>query len=304
MRTLNQLERLSDNGDWRIVESYSMSTTWEDLDHGTYRVAQQIPRHMLGWEVDVCSREFPNDFICVFNTNGQNIGFLGTYADPIFSNSVVVGPTLQEENSWRFRESRPSGSTSAADADEVILVDARLSVNYDLYYVAIFEEGDTYNSYLGLGWNSGQLGQFNLSTTWLQAKERPLEPFHDYIVQFVAENQSCRNGIEAPPIPGITWNVNTQKIFVCPAGTGCLRLDFEEDILAYPNPTRHHLNFEGLNSTEIYEASLYGIRGERILHQSLGKGEMLNLSDVPKGNYTVKLEVNGVTRHTAQIVVQ
>jgi hypothetical protein len=156
------------------------------LDHGTYRLRVQVPVTVLHVS---CGETSPGP-IEVFNIQGQHIGYVGEYSTSVtpsyYSNSVVVGETVPGDISYTFIDIPETGSIYAYDYGETAIMDASACTNYDLYWLAIFESGPTYNRYKSTGsWVSGTMGVFDISEFWLGTSNWKLEPYHSYYIQWL-----------------------------------------------------------------------------------------------------------------------
>ena len=179
----------------------------------------------------------------ILSESGQFLGYLGTYNNapfggngPFYSNEVLVGATTLSDIAYTFIDLPEIGSEAACDFGEVAKMHTASSKNYNLWYLAIFEKGATYNRYRSNGWTNGAVpnNEFNLTTFWDGGVNWKFETFHTYDVQFVIENAQCRNGIEQNP--PATWNVLTRTFFICPAGSGCRIGEDAQKIVLSPNP--------------------------------------------------------------------
>lgn len=224
------LEKLQNNGSWSQIGGSQFTTTFSNLNKGTYRVRVQIPAiNEFACNSNVRAR------MCLFNTSGHYLGLWGRWGSTSYSNNIVVGATNENDISYTFIDSPETGAESTYDYGETVKIDVSECEDYDQWWVAIFEDGPTYSRYRSNGWSFGTIpnSEFNLSNLWGNWN---FEPFHTYTVQFVTENRRCRNGIENPNPGG--WNNVDRSFFICPANSGC-RLGIEEmEIVISPNPAK------------------------------------------------------------------
>lgn len=186
------------------------------------------------------------------------------------------------------------------DEDEEVGIDATASKNYDLWWLAIFESGPTYNRYKSNGWTNGTVGQFPLSPFWEELPGWKFEPYHSYTVQFVVENRVCRNGIE---VPG-TWNVNNQTFFICPAGTGC-RFGVEgREITLSPNPAGSFIRLQNFEPDldRDYEMVIVDLTGKIVKSLPLTM-DYVDISDLQNGMFVVNILREEHKMFTSKLIV-
>lgn len=288
---------------WTTVAgpNYPGNFHFTNLDHGTYRLYVQIPVIQL---LITCGESQPGP-ILVYNTAWQHLGYAGYYYTPsandptYYSNPVVVGETVSTDNNYTFIDEPETGSVFAYDYGETVILDATESINYDFWWIAIFESGPHYNRYLSNGWTSGTIGQFNISEFWSTGGSGwELEPFHSYTIQFVVENEQCKNTPQ--------WNNNDTNIFICPSGTGCKPAFIAApEITMYPNPAAGRVFFKGLEFSlaSRYDVRISDIAGRMLLEERI-ISEELDISVLQSGLYVVQLQKNGENHHSARLVVR
>ncbi len=179
------------------------------------------------------------------------------------------------------------------------------SINYNLWWLAIFEDGPTYQRYRSNGWTNGAVpnNEFNLTAFWgPPGSGWQLETFHSYTVQFVIENAQCRNGIEQNP--PATWNVLNRTFFICPAGTGCRIGEDAQKIVLSPNPASsvvRLLHFE-IDAGREYRLTISDLAGRVARSMTLTSNEV-DISGFGKGMYAVTIERDGKRIFTDKLVV-
>ncbi|MFL9833848.1 T9SS type A sorting domain-containing protein [Chryseobacterium terrae] len=91
-------------------------------------------------------------------------------------------------------------------------------------------------------------------------------------------------GLWAPP-NDLSFDVT--NFTVTPASLSVNETEKKDNIDIYPNPVNDVLNFSNLQETA--EVSIYSLEGRKILGKQIQAGESLNVSQLQKGTYTVKL---------------
>ncbi len=171
------LEQLQDDDSWLEVEGPQFGTTFSDVDKGTYRVKCQVPTIATNICKNSSSGGLANARICLFNTLGQFIGYWGTWDNspygttpPTYSNTVIVGPTTEADIGYTFIDSTPNDPFEGGyDFGEEVKMNTSASRNYDLWWLAIFEDGLTFNRYRSNGWTSGSTvpnDEIDLTAFW------------------------------------------------------------------------------------------------------------------------------------------
>lgn len=268
--------------------------------HGTYRIAIQVP-------IEVDGSGCEEGHILVYNTNNQWIGYLGTYegAPTYYTNTFIIGATTPSDIAYTFIDPTPNDPFATGyDFGEVVRINTAASKNYDLWWLAIFEEGPIYQRYRSNGWTNGTVSNLNLTTFWSFPPHNTwnFEALHLYIVQFVIEKSKCRNGIE---VPG-EWNVLERTFLVCPAGSGCrIGVDAQKIVLS-PNPASsviRLLHFE-MDAGREYRLTIADLAGRAVRSMTLSSNENeVDISGLSKGMYVVTVERDGKRIFTDKLVV-
>ena len=68
-----------------------------------------------------------------------------------------------------------------------------------------------------------------------------------------------------------------------------------ESIEVYPNPTEGIIRFDNLPDNYVVKAEIYNVNGQIVLSQKI-ENSQLNISNLPKGMYLVKVNLNGVEK--------
>ena len=283
---------------WVTVAGWQLSSFFDDLPHGWYRIAVRVPQY-------IAAPNCTSGWIKIYNTFDQHVGYEGEWAPYLYSNPVLVGATTAEDISYTFVDIPETGAEQAYDLGETVIMNVSECRNYDLWWLAIFEDGPTYNRYRSNGWTSGSTvpnDEFNLTAFWDGGAEWKFETFHSYTVQFAIENRNCRNGIEQ--IPPTTWNNLDRTFFICPAGSGCrFRVDKREIIIS-PNPANSTIrlqNFEpDLDSG--YVLTISDLAGKTVKNISLTT-DWVDISDLQSGMFVVHILREGQLVFISKLVV-
>ncbi|MEL6867995.1 MAG: T9SS type A sorting domain-containing protein [Bacteroidota bacterium] len=297
------LERRNNNGTFSTVAGPQFNTTFNNVSKGTYRVRIQVPNIATN-ECDFPSQE-P---IECYNYLGQFLGFWGTWDNspfattPVsFTNEVLVGPTFNSDISYTFIDIPETGSEQAYDFGEEVIIN-NATQHYDLWWLAVFESGPTFNRYRSNGWSNGTMNQFNLTDFWKANNPNwKFETFHNYTVQFVAENRRCRNAIEWP---ASGWNVLNRNYFICPAGTGC-QFDIDDrEITLSPNPAKNYIRLDNFDpiQDENYYLRISDVSGRLLISLPIYSNEV-DISELQNGMYIVNIEHEGDLLLSTKMVV-
>jgi Secretion system C-terminal sorting domain len=182
------------------------------------------------------------------------------------------------------------------DANEVVRLNAAASNSYNQWWLAIFEEGPTYNRYWSNGWQTGTVSSFNsansggantssilnLSSEWnIDNSGLPSQPNHTYTVQFVVENSGCLNSTN--------WNVNNKSFYICPTGSNCKIGESNESIGIYPNPASNQVTLSGFDEEKHIGTlvTFTDVSGKVVKSQVLHDDE-LDIQDLSNGIYFVR----------------
>lgn len=288
---------------WRTVGGTQSGRRFSNLSPGLYRVRVETP----GIDETICTirNEGPST-TCVFSQSGRYLGVWGRWggreSSITTSNEIVVGPTDEEDSDFRFRESSISGSSQAADEGEGIRLVVDRFAEFDQWYLAIKEEGGP-SRYFSTGWQNGTgLREFDLTRAWDAEFGESFQEFRSYRVQFVTENQQCRNGIEHP---APRWNVNEEDIFICRAGSGCLRVDLPNFGALAPNPATTSFAWRDLDSRYAPDCHvrITDLAGRVVLDEPLEVNEV-DISTLQRGTYFVSLSYDGQRVRTEKLAVQ
>lgn len=304
-----ELEKLQDNGSWVMIGDAQFSLIFDNVEQGTYRVKIYPPNIAE----NRCST---NDYgqpirsrTCVFNQSGQWVGYMGTYDNspfdmeypPVYTNTVYVGPTSQEDISYTFIDEPETGAEIAYDFGETVKIDVSDCKNYNLWWLAIFENGPTFNRYKSNGWTNGTIpgGEIDLTQFWLNNN---FETFHQYTVQLVIENSNCRNGIESVTANG--WNDLNRSFFICPAETGCkLGIDNREIVIS-PNPASTMIQLQHFKPDldRDYVMSITDLAGKDVKNIPL-TADRVDISDLKAGMFLVSIFREGERVFNSKLIV-
>lgn len=198
MRPKLRLERFNPNtNSWDFVTEVrgDAGTIFPNLTQGRYRVFVVLPYY----NENTCKTDAQGNVIQtrvqILSEQLQFLGYLGTYDNSPFggncfcySNEVLVGATMPSDISYTFVDIPETGSEAAYDFGEVARMNTSASKNYNLWWLAIFEDGPNYQRYRSNGWTSGNVpnNEFNLTTFWGPIGSGwQFETFHSYKVQLV-----------------------------------------------------------------------------------------------------------------------
>lgn len=303
MKARMYLQRLDPSGQFVNVSSlpqYPPNNTWQNLPHGTFRVKVSLPKAVVALN---CVSGWVN----CWNLAGQLVGRKGNYPGieegenktVFYSNAVPVGNTVAADNSYTFIDVPETGSETTYDYLEKVKINTADCKNYNLWWVAIFENGPN-GRYNSAGWSNGGIpnNEVDLTVIWKSNSHDSwnFEPFRSYTVQFVVENQQCLNGSN--------WNDNNQDFFVCPAGTGCRTGEDGGEIAISPNPASTSIrlhNFEPDLGRD-YRLLVTDLSGRAVRSVELTDSEV-DITGLPSGMFVVSVLRDGQRVHSSKLVV-
>ena len=276
---------------------------FSNLTHGTYRVKCQAPTIATNICQELGSPNLPGARICLFNLSGQFIGYWGTWDNspfitnpPTYTNTVVVGATLPSDIDWSFIDANGNDLFSP---EEPIRMNTTNTINYENWWVAIFENGGQ-NRYWSNGWTQGLIpgNQINLTSLTVGAFQVPgVGPFAQipvsYTVQF-AISSSCNT----------QW-INLDKNFaICPARLGC-RIAENEDIRLYPNPANNSFQLYNFDTdpSKQQRIVLMDMNGRTVKSFEQITQSLFDISDLTNGLYVVSIWENGSRLLTTKLSV-
>lgn len=270
---------------WVTVAGWQLSPQFNDLPHGWYRIAVRAPRYIVA----------PNcttGWIKIYNTFNQHVGFEGEWAPTIYSNMVTVGETVQSDVKWTFIDPNSNG---LFDSGDEVKMNTLGTINYDHWWVAIFENGGQ-NRYASNGWTSGLIpgNQFDLRQFWVDKtgtmfSEIPVS----YTVQFAI---SSRCDTE--------WTNLDRWFAVCPTGTGC-RIGETGALTIAPNPASTYFSLNGFHPSEAssYRLTLTDLNGRILKTFSQDIQRQFDVSDLSNGLYIVQIWENDARVFTTRLSV-
>jgi|GEM_PF-501474 len=276
---MNRFDPNTSNWDFVTEVKGGAGTVFPNLTQGKYRVLAMLPYY----NENTCKTDAQGNIIRtrvqILSTLGQFLGYLGTHDNSPFggncfcySNEALAGATTPSDISYTFVDIPETSSEAAYDNGESARMNTAASRNYNLWWLAIFENGPTYQRYRSNNWTNGTVPNnlFDLSLFWGQGGSGwQFETFHTYDVQFVIENAQCRNGVEQNP--PATWNVLTRTFFICPAGTGCRIGEEAQKIVLSPNPASSFirlLHFE-MDAGREYRLTIADLAGRTVRSTTL-----------------------------------
>ncbi|MEQ8705733.1 MAG: T9SS type A sorting domain-containing protein [Phaeodactylibacter sp.] len=280
------------SGSWLEVEGPQTSTVFNNLAKGTYRIKVQNP----DIAENACGTDKFGNIIrgrtCLFNDNGQFIGYLGTWDNspfggtpPTYSNTVTVGVTDQSDIAWNFID---ANGNDLFNPGEPIRMNTTGTKNYDAWWVAIFENGGQ-NRWWSNYWTEGQIpgDQIDLNALTSGAFQSGTNDFAQipvsYTVQF-AISAECNT----------SWTNLNRNFAVCPSGLGC-RIAENEEIRVFPNPANHSfqlLNYD-VDITKQQRIVLMDMNGRIVKSFEHIGSPGFDISDLANGLYLVSIWENG-----------
>lgn len=187
------------------------------------------------------------------------------------------------------------------DYEEIVTMNTSASKNYDLYWLAIFEDTPPYR-YWSNGWNtvSPSVGLGNLNLT-IMATPSGFAPtfgfsntFSQYTVQFAVENLRCINN---------SWNNLDKYFIICPSGTGCRIAEKQSRAPTLsPNPNWGSFQIFGLDLGE-YQLKIVDISGRTVHETGYLAGEEITLTGITSGLYVASLWKDGARVLTEKLIV-
>jgi hypothetical protein len=181
-----------DNNTWSTVSGpqtlYYFVVNGSSTGHGTYRLLAELPTILLS----IGCGEHEEGPILIYNFLNQWVGYAGYYSGSYYSNSVIVGETIPDDIKYSFVDIPETGSEFGYDYGENPIMDVSTSKNFDLWWLAIFESGPTYNRYVSNGWTNSTPTTIDVGALWTGAGYN-FEVNHAYTMQFAIENYSCIN---------------------------------------------------------------------------------------------------------------
>ena len=306
------LEKQTDAG-WNTVAGPQFNTVFNNVARGTYRVRCQVP----AIAENACKTDAQGNVIrariCVFNSLGQFLGLWGTWDNspfgspsPTYTNTVVVGATTADDISYTFIDPTPNDPFEQGyEFGETAKMNTAKCKDYDLWWLAIFEAGPTYQRYLSNGWTNGRVpnNEINLTSFWANGSSGwKFEVNHLYTVQFVTENSACRNGIEQNP--PANWNVLERAFVICPLGVNCRTGEDTKAIAISPNPAGSSfrlLNLE-LDFGFTYRLIIIDLTGRVLQTVALNSNEV-DIAEIQNGLYAVIIEKDGKRIFANKLIV-
>jgi hypothetical protein len=280
------LQRL--NGEsWVTVVNWQNTSIFNNLTtHGWYRIAIRVPKYIVAPN---CTQ----NWIKVFSMQtGQHLGYEGEWAPLLYSNWVVVGETVQSDVKWTFIDPNSNG---LFDSGDEVKMNTLGTINYDHWWVAIFENGGQ-NRYASNGWTSGLIpgNVFDLLEFWkfktgTDFSEIPVS----YAVQFAI---SSRCDTE--------WTNLDRWFAVCPTGTGC-RIGETGALTIAPNPASTYFSLYGFHPSEVsnYRLTLTDLNGRILKTFSQDIQRQFDVSDLSNGLYIVQIWENDARVFTTRLSV-
>jgi type IX secretion system substrate protein len=300
MQNKMYLDKLNpETGTWLNAAGpqYPPNNTFSNIqEHGTYRVRILTP-------LVITATYCLNGYINVYSTNGQLVGYAGNYdyggeTGTFFSNQVVVGNTIPPDISYTFIDEGANSSDYSYDYGDVVKIDTEKSINYNYWWVAIFEL-DSPNRWNSRGWTHGAVPNdvVNLTNLWkINHSNWEFDVGKHYKVQFVVENNECKN------YP--YWNNLDQTFDICPFGKGCRFGIDNRDITLSPNPAGSFVrlqNFEPDLGRE-YQMVIADVAGRIVKRVPLTSNEV-DISGLQNGMFIVSIQREGKRIFTSKLIV-
>lgn len=299
------LQRQNPNLTWTVVSTLApIGGVYTGLSHGTYRVEVSVPSKVSA----------PNckDGIRVFAYETKWYGYVGAYTSaPVTSNTVYIGAT--DQNDIKFNWIKTMGTPAPPNLasppiycfQENPKINTTGTLNYDRYWVAIFETGaGASNRYTNTGWIFGKIpgNQIDLLyDVWKKNNSNweftPNDQFANasYSVQFAISN-SCNSG----------WTTisNPMPFFQRrPQGWVCRNTDDDVAIAVSPNPANGYFKIPALETGEDnIQISVTDMTG-RLVKQYNNVQTQYEVSDLSNGIYVINILRQGVRIHSSKLSV-
>ncbi len=259
------------------------------LSHGTYRV------RMRGMELFRYDNQCPNGVEYWLNGNKAGYQVVPSTIDQ-YSNEVIIGSTTPAESDFSFI-SNGSGSVNVYDYLDNVSIDARASVNYDQYWIAIAENGGA-NRWASYGWVAGQIPYpFDLTKLWKDGhgSAAEFEVGISYTVQVTPTVNHC-------PL----WaSVKEKDFFVCPYGSGCKGIQTPKTQAPVTvGNSANQLNVFNLDfsAQKLYTVNVISVDGRIASTTTLATNQPIDISGLVAGLYVVKVSSAGKLICTGKLV--
>ena len=304
------LKRQNADLSWVTLSSSNLpvsvaSSQFLGLPHGTYRIESTFP-------VKVPPTDNCPEGIAVADINGNFKGYIGAYLKPaVISQNIYIGAT--DQNDIKFNWIKTLGTPAPPNLanppiycfEENPKINTTGTVNYDRYWVAIFETGaGTSNRYTNTGWIFGKIpgNQIDLLyDVWKKNNSNweftPNDQFANasYSVQFAISN-SCNSG----------WTTisNPMPFFQRrPQGWVCRNTDDDVAIAVSPNPANGYFKIPALETGEDnIQISVTDMTG-RLVKQYNNVQAQYEVSELSNGIYVINVLRQGVRIHSSKLSV-
>ncbi len=257
-----------------------------NVPHGTWRWRAKNPIEQIGSgcnEGHILVYDNPLPF-------GNWIGYLGTYngAPTYTSNITVAGPTLQNEVKAKYKETIGNLNNALFNYNETPKLDTKGTINYDRYWVAIYELGGQNRSTGSWYFDFIPNDEINLLDIWKTAfgSNATFEPYNTttikYQVQFAAMGPCNSSGWVEAALP---------TFGVCTSALMCRGAFEEQEVEVNPNPassTFHLDNFQP-EVTQDYRLTVTDLSGRTVKEYTDLTTTDFDVSDMSDGLYMVTL---------------
>ncbi|NBC10088.1 MAG: T9SS type A sorting domain-containing protein [Bacteroidetes bacterium] len=267
-----------------LPDAYGLET-FTNLSKGVYRGRVQVPE----------TYDPPGSCTSTsyFSTAGAYLGKQAEWSSVFFTDEMIIGAPKPSDIDFSFVDLENDPFEQLYDLGESPTIDASASKHYDIYFLAIFETGSTYNRYSSIGWQSGTLGIYNLDDMW----PWDFVEDHSYEVQFVIDNRGCKAG----------WNNLNRTFGICPENFpfDCkLGETSIEGIKIGPNPANQTVNIYNFDPRidQGYTAIISDITGKPI-RQLMLDSDQIDVSSIPNGIYVVRILKGNSPIFTSKLVV-
>ncbi len=283
-KTAQFLLQILDGESWSNVGGWQTSSEFDDIDeHGWYRVAVRVPQYLSAF----CT----GGWIKIYNYLNQHVGYEGEWASTIYSNIVTVGETEQSDVTWEFIDPTPNHHFNYL---EEVKINTTGTINYDNWWVAIFEYGGQ-ERYWSNGWTGGLIpgNEINLSELSQGIFNEVFEPIPNYyyLVQFAISS-----------ICDTEWTNQNDYFYVCPSGMPC-RIAGQDEIIVSPNPVSTFFSIPNLGFSENYRLTLTDLAGKTVKSFVHSAQISFDIADLPDGLYILNIWDDNTRIHTVKLSV-
>ena len=303
-----KLQRIESNGLFTTISTQLnvTSATFSNLTPGLYQVQVQLPSIFV---------KAGCNFVEALDVAGRVIGKLGQInPQPLFSNTVRVGPVSINDLDWNFIDengSNPSSSGNLYAPGEKVRIQPTVNQNYDQHFIQVkelFPNGSTgeWHAKGAGGWGAWTVGKIDnaesLSRIWKM----------DDNAQWLNFLAGSTYRVWVTPITNTcgAWDATRAKdFFICPQNWGCKALLNEDiKITLSPNPansifTLNNLDFDRYKD-KILNVNVYDIAGKEVKNYRNISDTNFDVQDIQNGMYVISVFANEKRIYNTKLVVK